>query len=128
MVWYIFTSAQDVKKSAIGYRCLTIAPVAMTFPGLPWSLVPVLVILAVVIRRKYFTSIRDIPGPWLASISSLWKIQQIIKGHTEEEMLALHRKHGRLNPVMKYSSSDPIMQETLFVLPIMKSALAIQMP
>ncbi|KAL4861764.1 hypothetical protein BDV12DRAFT_203700 [Aspergillus spectabilis] len=66
----------------------------MTSSGLPWSLVPVLVILAVVVKRKYMTSIRDIPGPWLASVSSLWKIQQIIKGHTEEAMLALHRKHG----------------------------------
>ncbi|KAL4887261.1 cytochrome P450 [Aspergillus karnatakaensis] len=62
--------------------------------ALPWPVIPALIILAIGLKRKYLTSIRDIPGPFLASVSSLWKIQQIIKGHTEEEMLALHREHG----------------------------------
>ncbi|RAH72484.1 cytochrome P450 [Aspergillus aculeatinus CBS 121060] len=50
------------------------------------------VLLAV--KRRYFTSLRDIPGPWLASVSSLWQVFQLIKGHTEQEMIRLHRKHG----------------------------------
>jgi hypothetical protein len=70
----------------------------MAFPSaataLPWPLIPVLILLALVVKRKYFTSLRDIPGPFLASVSSLWKIKQIIRGHTEEEMLALHMRHG----------------------------------
>ncbi|KAL2807762.1 cytochrome P450 [Aspergillus granulosus] len=67
---------------------------AVAVAALPWPLIPALIILAVVLKRRYLSSLRDIPGPFLASISSLWKIQQIIRGHTEEEMLALHKKHG----------------------------------
>ncbi|KAL2817512.1 cytochrome P450 [Aspergillus cavernicola] len=62
--------------------------------ALPWPVVPVLLILAVVVKRRFLSSIRDNPGPFLASISSFWKVQQIINGHIEEEMLALHREHG----------------------------------
>ncbi|KAL4940007.1 hypothetical protein BDV06DRAFT_213837 [Aspergillus oleicola] len=69
----------------------------MGFPNpvaLPWPLFPLAFVLVVVIRRRYFSSISNITGPFLASISSFWKIQQIINGHTEEEMLRLHREHG----------------------------------
>ncbi|KAL2787917.1 cytochrome P450 [Aspergillus keveii] len=71
----------------------------MAFPAaavaaLPWPLLPALILLAIVVKRRYLGSLREVPGPFLASISSLWKIKQIIKGHTEEEMLALHKKHG----------------------------------
>ncbi|CEJ61896.1 hypothetical protein PMG11_10412 [Penicillium brasilianum] len=46
------------------------------------------------IVRRYWTSIRDIPGPLLASFSNLWRVLQILKGHTEAETIMLHRKHG----------------------------------
>ncbi|BCS26042.1 cytochrome P450 [Aspergillus puulaauensis] len=52
---------------------------------------------AVVVRvlwRKYCTSIRDIPGPFWASFSSIWKVYQVWKGHSELEILELHKKHG----------------------------------
>jgi hypothetical protein len=46
-------------------------------------------------RRRYFSSISDIPGPFLGSFSVLWQIRHAIKGHTEEETIAEHKKHGR---------------------------------
>ncbi|KAL4746876.1 hypothetical protein BDW72DRAFT_206983 [Aspergillus terricola var. indicus] len=61
--------------------------------ALAWPLV-VLLIVSTVVKRRYLSALHDIPGPSLASVSTLWKIRQIIKGHTEEVMLALHRKHG----------------------------------
>ncbi|TVY54619.1 Cytochrome P450 monooxygenase [Lachnellula cervina] len=45
-------------------------------------------------RRRWFSSISDIPGPFLGSFSVLWQIRHAIKGHTEEETIAEHRKHG----------------------------------
>ncbi|KAL4898698.1 cytochrome P450 [Aspergillus ambiguus] len=60
----------------------------------PWPFILFIVALTIVVKRRYLSSISDVPGPFLASFSSFWKIQQIINGHIEEEMLALHRKHG----------------------------------
>ncbi|KAL2794547.1 cytochrome P450 [Aspergillus keveii] len=53
--------------------------------------------LALVVRviyRRYWTPIRDIPGPFFASFGSLWKVHHVVKGHTEEEIIKLHKKHG----------------------------------
>ncbi|KAF9890363.1 hypothetical protein FE257_006030 [Aspergillus nanangensis] len=63
-------------------------------PAVPWPFVLAIVILGVMIRRRYLSPISNIPGPFLGSFSSFWKIQQILNGHTEEQMLALHREHG----------------------------------
>lgn len=59
-----------------------------------WALAFVSAIVARAIVRRYLTSIRDIPGPLLASFSNLWQVSQILKGHTEAETLKLHQKHG----------------------------------
>jgi hypothetical protein len=56
--------------------------------------------LALVVRviyRRYWTPIRDIPGPFFASFGSLWKVYHVVKGHTEEEIIKLHKKHGALH-------------------------------
>ncbi|OQE44528.1 hypothetical protein PENCOP_c002G03466 [Penicillium coprophilum] len=57
----------------------------------------VLVIILFIVRatiRKYWTPIRDIPGPFLASFSKLWLVYHLWKGHGEEELIDLHKKHG----------------------------------
>ncbi|KAL3481254.1 cytochrome P450 [Aspergillus californicus] len=59
--------------------------------------VSVLLAAAVLLRvlyRKYGTSIRDIPGPFVASFSSLWRVYHVCKGHLEEEVIKLHKEHG----------------------------------
>lgn len=56
----------------------------------------VLVLVAVVLKRRYVTSIRDVPGPFLASFSSLWQVWRCWKGDGADEWVRLHRKHGRL--------------------------------
>lgn len=53
--------------------------------------------VALVVRvlfRKYWTPIRDIPGSFFTSFSSLWRVYHLCKGHSEKEILNLHRKHG----------------------------------
>jgi hypothetical protein len=47
------------------------------------------------VRRRYFSPLSDIPGPFVASFtSSLWQLWQIAKGHTEAAVIELHQKHG----------------------------------
>lgn len=47
------------------------------------------------VRRRWFSSISDIPGPFLGSFSVLWQILHAFKGHTEDETIQEHRKHGK---------------------------------
>jgi len=62
-----------------------VASVAVTFIALTF------------VRRRWFSPISDIPGPFLGSFSVLWQIVHAIKGHTEEETIAEHRKHGKMS-------------------------------
>lgn len=62
----------------------------------PWALALISAIFVRAIFRRYWTSIRDVPGPFLASFSSLWQVVQILKGHTELETIRLHKQHGKL--------------------------------
>lgn len=59
-----------------------------------WALVVVAAVLVRVFYRRHWTSIRDVPGPFLASFSNLWQVWHIIQGHTEAETIELHKKHG----------------------------------
>lgn len=52
-------------------------------------------LVLIFVRRRWFSSISDIPGPFLGSFSIIWQILHAIKGHTEEETIAEHRKHGK---------------------------------
>ncbi|KAL4796252.1 cytochrome P450 [Aspergillus venezuelensis] len=54
----------------------------------------VLVVVVRVLYRRYWSPIRDIPGPLFASFSSLWKVYHAWKGHSEEELIKLHKEHG----------------------------------
>lgn len=53
-----------------------------------------LLLFCVAVRRRYFSPISNIPGPWLASFSVLWEVYEVIVGHIEVSVIALHRKHG----------------------------------
>jgi uncharacterized membrane protein len=55
----------------------------------------VLFLLVVAVRRRYFSSISDIPGPFWASFSILWEVWNVIEGHIEEKVIALHEKYGK---------------------------------
>ncbi|EXJ95555.1 hypothetical protein A1O1_00677 [Capronia coronata CBS 617.96] len=61
---------------------------------------------AVIVRalyRRYVSPIRDIPGPWLASCSRLWKVWSTYNGHTELDHIALHKKYG---PIVRTAPSE----------------------
>jgi hypothetical protein len=62
-------------------------------PGLIGSALLCLLI-SVVAKRRYFSSISDVPGPFVASFTILWQIYHAFKGHTELEMVKLHKEYG----------------------------------
>jgi hypothetical protein len=45
---------------------------------------------------KRYGSLRDIPGPFTASFTRLWKLRQMYKGDFEKTNIALHKKYGGL--------------------------------
>lgn len=65
--------------------------------------------------RTYFR-LRHVPGPYLASLSNLWRLYTMnVPGHGER-MVALHREHGplvRIGP-NRVSTSDASMISVVF--------------
>ncbi|KAF2118079.1 cytochrome P450 [Lophiotrema nucula] len=57
-------------------------------------LVGAAVVLGIVIRRRYLSSISDLPGPFLASFSVAWQLWRIVKGDIDRQCSKLHEKYG----------------------------------
>ncbi|KAK4180238.1 putative cytochrome P450 E-class, group I [Triangularia setosa] len=53
-----------------------------------------ILIFTLLIRRRYFSPISDIPGPLAASFTRVWHILRILKGDQNLELIRLHDKHG----------------------------------
>ncbi|OBT57364.1 hypothetical protein VE04_02759, partial [Pseudogymnoascus sp. 24MN13] len=80
---------------------------------LPCILIATSSIIAVLILRSLLRDItsplRDIPGPFLARYTRLWKLREIYKGAFQETNIELHRKHGPIVRIApnEYSIDDP---------------------
>lgn len=46
------------------------------------------------IKRRYFSALYAIPGPFAASITRAWRLKEVYYGHVEETELKLHELHG----------------------------------
>ncbi|EXJ89630.1 hypothetical protein A1O3_02697 [Capronia epimyces CBS 606.96] len=68
--------------------------VALAFVKAHFLLVAFSLIIGRGLYRRYVSPIRDVPGPFLASCSRLWKLWSTYSGHTELDHIALHRKYG----------------------------------
>lgn len=68
-----------------------VAPLLSKFPF--W-----IVFLAIIylVYIRYFTGLSRIPGPFIASISNLWKINAAWQEDMPARNIALHKKHGPL--------------------------------
>lgn len=51
-------------------------------------------LLTLLVYRRYFSPISDIPGPTAASLTRIWYILRILKGDQNLELIRLHDKHG----------------------------------
>lgn len=62
---------------------------------LPMVVVSVLVlILTILVWRRFFSPLRIIPGPFWASVTRLWYIKIIIDGNQNEQLRDAHDKYG----------------------------------
>ncbi|KAI0408257.1 cytochrome P450 [Xylaria palmicola] len=87
----------------------TISPIriflsfALSFIGTYWAvLVPLLLIFRMAYRR-YASTLRSIPGPFLASCTRLWKIRSTISENTQWDHIELHKKYG---PVVRIGPNE----------------------
>lgn len=51
-------------------------------------------VATIVIYRRYFSPLRGIPGPFLASFSRLWHLQITVQGNQNEQLVEAHEKYG----------------------------------
>ena len=72
--------------------------------------------LAFIIKRRYFSPLRRYPGPFWASVTRWWLVNQVFRGDHEKTMLGLHAKYGpiiRISP-FEVAISDPDAIKTIY--------------
>jgi hypothetical protein len=62
-----------------------------------------------VLYFRYLHPYRDVPGPFLATISPFWKVRGAMKGTFYKDITAGHRKYGKIFRIApnEVSISDP---------------------
>lgn len=74
--------------------------------NLGWREALLLVAIAVVtntVYNAYLHPLRKVPGPFLASITELWRTTKYASGQWHQDILDLHRKYG---PVVRVSPNE----------------------
>lgn len=58
---------------------------------------------------RYLSQYRDIPGPFLATISPLWRLRGAINGTLHKDITAAHKKYGKIFRIApdEVSIADP---------------------
>lgn len=67
------------------------------------------IIAVSLLRNKFRSGLRNIPGPTLAAYTALWRWHDVRKGQAHQTAISLHRKYGplvRIGP-NHVSVSDP---------------------
>jgi len=73
----------------------------------------ILFILGIIFARlfylRYLSPYRDIPGPFLATISPLWRLRGALNGTLHTDITAAHKKYGTIFRIApdEVSISDP---------------------
>ncbi|KAF2837252.1 cytochrome P450 [Patellaria atrata CBS 101060] len=83
-----------------------------------------LFLLLIFVKRRYFSPISDIPGPFSASFGHWWQWRRTLKGGTEKETIALHQKHGNFVRIShkEVSIGHPDAIKALLVAPLPKGS------
>ncbi|KAJ4245776.1 hypothetical protein NW762_013900 [Fusarium torreyae] len=79
-------------------------------------------LLSLLVWRRYFAAISDIPGPFAASFTRLWHMNRILKGDQNLELIRLHEKHGHFVRVSydEVSVSHPDAIKKILLAPLHK--------
>lgn len=48
------------------------------------------------VYRRYFHPLAKYPGPFICSITRLWKVRSVYRGHTELDFIGLHKRYGKI--------------------------------
>lgn len=94
----------------------------------PWTVVGcgLVLILTVAAWRRSFSPLKNIPGPFWASITRLWYLKIIIAGKQNEDLKRAHEKHGqfvRMAP-NEVSVTHPDAVKKLYLQPLQKVLLS----
>lgn len=69
-------------------------PLISTYKFSVFGIAVLILIATVVIYRRYFSPLSDIPGPFWASFSRLWHIRITLQGNQNERLSQAHQKYG----------------------------------
>ncbi|KAL1900637.1 hypothetical protein Sste5346_002362 [Sporothrix stenoceras] len=61
-----------------------------------WTVLLPLLFVSRLLYKRYASPLRRYPGPWLASVSRLWKVISTASTNTQWQHIDLHRKYGRV--------------------------------
>jgi hypothetical protein len=96
LIWsalYILKAAMTKQESVLEHYHL------QTW-GWPYIIVQSLALLFAIVlfsftRRRYFSPISGVPGPFLASFSRIWHIRSILAGNSHLDLSEQHDKYGK---------------------------------
>ena len=80
----------------------------------------VVVIVGVIVARlvylRYLSPYGDIPGPFLATISPLWRLRGALNGTLHHDITAAHLKYGKIVRIAadEVSIADPSAIKTIY--------------
>ncbi|KAI0127595.1 cytochrome P450 [Xylariales sp. AK1849] len=81
------------------------------------------VISLTIVRRRYFSPISSVPGPFLASFSRLWHLRQIWRG---DQQIAVAKQHEKYGPFVRIAHDEVSVchknaTKSLFLAPLEKA-------
>jgi hypothetical protein len=79
----------------------TIINLPIDYAATPWHLIALVVSLwtfaiGYIVYMRYLHPLAKYPGPFLASLTNLWKAITMCQGQQEHIILSLHEKHGAI--------------------------------
>ncbi|KAL4878051.1 cytochrome P450 [Aspergillus karnatakaensis] len=98
---------------------LTDGPLSWLAPAGPYFLPFAVILLALYfLSTKYDRNISDIPGPFWAGFSNIWRTLDTYKGRSQYTAIALHRQYGPLVRVgpKHISVGDPAAIKTIYAI------------
>ncbi|KAK4099266.1 cytochrome P450 [Parathielavia hyrcaniae] len=84
-------------------RPQTLLGVALTLVTTQWAAILVSFLLLRALHKRYASPLRKYPGPFLASVTRLWKVKSAASGRTHLDHIALHRRYG---PVVRVAPGE----------------------
>jgi hypothetical protein len=110
--------------------CLYLEARSLTYPrsshtqsGSPWAimlsfafvlLAAALLLTIYVVSTVLKPGVRDVPGPWLAKVTNLYRVRMVLRGSFSHDLAELHRRYGtavRIGPDCVSLSDRSVIQD-----------------